>query len=244
MVDSPKTREDLAAYYHEVSRWDHFIGRVVGALEETGALENSLILVLADNGRPFPRDKGHLYDGGIRTPLVAHFPAGAEGAVSTSSLVSSIDIAPTILDLAGVEIPDCIQGVSFLPILSDPQVATRTVAFAERNWHVYRAHERMVRFGDFLYIRNNTRDQKTLVGESHLVPSGEELWRAHARGETSPAQQQLFADPVPEEQLYRISSDPHQLENLAGQPALAEALAEARSLLDRWSEETLSLIHI
>ncbi|MFB3105085.1 MAG: sulfatase, partial [Pseudomonadales bacterium] len=154
LVDGLKTREDLTGYYHEVSRFDHFVGEVVEELKRQGVLDNTVIIVMADNGRPFPRCKTRLYDSGIKTPFIAHFPNVVKPSV-TESLVSAIDIAPTVLELAGVKRDKRLQGVSFAPLLDDPKAVTRDVVFAEHNWHVYRNHERLVRTGDWLYIRNN-----------------------------------------------------------------------------------------
>ncbi|MEO0416145.1 MAG: sulfatase, partial [Verrucomicrobiota bacterium] len=74
LVDTPATRKDLAAYYHEVSRFDTFIGKVVKELADQGVLDNTMIVVAADNGMPFPRCKARLYDSGIKTPWVVHYP--------------------------------------------------------------------------------------------------------------------------------------------------------------------------
>ena len=89
------------------------------------------------------------------------------------------------------------------------------MVFAEHNWHVYRNHERMVRFGDYLYIKNNFPNQPNLCYESDdHYPAGEELWKAHAAGKTQPDQQQVFANPCPPEELFQVKEDPHQLSNL------------------------------
>ena len=238
LVDGPETRQDLAEYYHEVTRFDHYIGLVVDELRRQKALDNTLIVVAADNGRPFPRCKTHVYDSGMKTPWVVHYPALVKKAAVTESLISSIDLSATCLDVAGVKKPDCIQGVSFVPILKDPSATTRDMIFAEHNWHVYRAHERMVRFDDYMYIRNNHPDQMNLCLESHMWPAGEELWQTQAAGKTTPAQAQLFRNPSPEEQLFRVENDPHQLTNLAESPDLSEAMQKARRLLNAWTEQT------
>ena len=239
LVDTEATRADLAAYYHEVSRFDHYIGLVTAELKKQGVLDNTMIVVAADNGRPFPRCKSRLYDSGIKTPWVVHFPNLIREAAVTQSLVSVIDLSATCLDLAGVERPECVQGRSFLPILRDPMVEVREIVFAEHNWHVYRNHERMARFGDFLYIRNNLPNQANLCYESDTkFPAGRELWQAHAAGKTRPEQQQIFANPCPEEELFQVSDDPHQLNNLVGRPEFADIRDQARSLLEDWSEQT------
>ncbi len=87
-----------------------------------------------------------------------------------------------------------------MPILKNPTAKVRELTFSEHNWHVYKNHERMVRFGDFIYIKNNYPNQPNLCYEAHKYPAGEDLWNAHAAGKTTPRQQQIFADPCPEEE--------------------------------------------
>jgi arylsulfatase len=238
LVDTEGTRGDLAKYYHEVSRYDHFIGLVTAELKAQGVLENTMIVVAADNGRPFPRCKSRVYDSGIKTPWVVHFPAVIKAPSVSKSLVSVIDLSATCLELAGAEQPDCIQGQSFLPILKDPKATTRDMTFSEHNWHVYQNHERMLRFGDYVYIKNNFPNQPNLCYEAHQDPAGKDLWEAHAAGKTTPQQQQIFANPCPEEELFRVSKDPHQLVNLAANPEHRATLKQARKLIAAWTEQT------
>lgn len=237
LVDGPKTREDLTGYYHEVSRFDHYVGKVVDELKKQGVLKNTMIVVMADNGRPFPRCKTRLYDSGIKTPFVVHFPSRAEAGV-TSSLVSAVDLAPTFLELAGLEQPASIQGVSFTPILEDPKAVVRDVAFAEHNWHVYKNHERMVRCGDWLYIRNNFADQQNLCAEAYIGGAGQELWQAAEDGELTGPQKNLFRNPCPEEELYNVIDDPTQLHNLASSEETRKVMRRMRGLLRQWTEQT------
>jgi len=238
LYDGPGTRRDLAQYYHEVSRTDTFMGKLVDELERQGIEENTYIIYMADNGRPFPRCKTRLYDSGVKTPFLVARPDHVEPAV-TDSLVSSIDVGPTVLRLAGLEPDPSMQGVSFAPVLEDPEAVVRDVAFAEQNWHVFQAHQRMVRTGDFLYIRNAFPEKRALSMESDpTFPAGEQLWNQHAAGELGPHQQDIFQQPRPEEELYQVSDDPHQLTNLAGEEELAPVMEKMRGLLDRWTEET------
>ncbi|MEM7698854.1 MAG: sulfatase [Verrucomicrobiota bacterium] len=238
LFDGPETREDLAQYYHEVSRTDTILGDLVEELRRQGIEENTYILYMADNGRPFPRAKARLYDSGIKTPLLFACPGKIDPGVS-ASIVSTIDIGPTLLELAGLEPDPMMQGVSFAPVLKNPTAATREVAFAEQNWHVFAAHARMVRSGDFLYIRNNRPELQALSMESDpTFPAGAELWEQEAAGKLSPHQRDIFRKPRPAEELYQISEDPHQLANLAGQGAFAEVIAQKRRLLDEWTKET------
>ena len=242
LIDGSPTRQDLAKYYHEVSRFDHYIGLVVDALRKQGVLDTTMLVVAADNGRPFPRCKSRLYDSGIKTPWVVHYPALIKNPATTESLVSVIDLSATCLELADVKQPECIQGRSFLPILKDPAAAVRTVTFSEHNWHVYKNHERMVRFGDFLYIKNNYPNQPNLCYEAHNDPAGIELWQAHAAGVTHKDQQQVFANPCPAEEFYRVSKDGHQLVNLASNPEHTPQIKQARKLLAQWTDQTADTI--
>lgn len=239
LVDTEVTRKDLTGYYHEVSRFDYYVGVVTQELKRQGVLENTLIIVAADNGRPFPRCKSRMYDSGIKTPFVVHCPKLIKKPSVTKSLVSTIDVSATCLELAGVKKPACVQGQSFVPILGDPNAEVREVIFSEHNWHVYKNHERMMRFGNYVYIKNNYPNQQNLCSESDTYyPAGEELWKAHAAGKTISQQQQIFANPCPDEELFDVSKDPHQFTNLAGDPQYAKQLEKGRDLIEKWTLQT------
>lgn len=240
LVDNDATRRDLASYANEVTRLDHFVGRVVAELERQGILENTLIFVLADNGQPFPRAKTRVHDSGMKTALVAHWPAGIKGrGVTSNGLASSIDLAPTILEAAGVAIPESVQGRSLRPVFADPGASARRLAFSEHNWHDYAAYGRAVRDGEYLYILN-LRPELPWQGPADSVrsPSHESLQAARKAGTLTLAQQDVFLAPRPGEELYRTADDPNQLKNLAADPKHAAALKRLRELMTRWREET------
>jgi arylsulfatase A-like enzyme len=239
LFDGPGTRQELAAYYHEVSRTDHYVGELMKELENQGMVENTFFVYCSDNGRPFPRCKTYLYDSGIKTPLLAFGPGVKPGR--SRSLVSSIDLAPTFLDLAGVKKPASVQGVSLVPILRDPAVSVREVAFAERNWHVFQVHQRMVRFGDWLYTWNAWPDRHNLSGESawtNQFAAVAELWKAAADGKLNPQQALLTKATQPTEMFFNVKDDPHQFHNLADDRAHAAPLKQARALLEQWKSQT------
>ena len=240
LVDDAATRADLASYHNELIRFDYYVGQVAETLRSQGLLENTLILILADNGRPFPRAKTRLHDSGMKTALVAHWPAGiAKAGAECSSLVSAIDIAPTFLEAAGAKAPPSFQGVSFMPLLKDPQAATRQHAFSEHNWHDYEAHGRSVRSGGWLYIRNQ-RPALAWQGPADSVrsPSFESLKRHRDAKELTPPQADVFQAPRSTEELYFTATDPLQLHNLAADPAHAETKKRLASLLEQWTAET------
>lgn len=237
LFDGPKTRKDLADYYHEVSRSDYYLGELRKELKRQGIEDNTYIIFISDNGRPFPRCKTRLYDSGIRTPFVVWGPKVARGTKS-DSLVSVIDIGPTVLELAGVKSDPRIQGVSFTPVLQDPQEIVRDYAFAEHNWHVYQAHERMVRTGDWLYIRNAYPERMNLSVEAKRNPAAGELWQQYREGNLKPQQMDIMQQPRPAEELYHVVDDPHQLDNLAAAPKHAATLKRLRKILDTWARQT------
>ncbi|MCK7556511.1 sulfatase [Chitinophaga sedimenti] len=197
LVDTKTTRNDFVRYYEEVSRFDHYVGKVVDELKTQGVLDNTLIIIMADNGRPFPRNKTRMYDEGIKTPLVIHWPAGlkARNEVS-SSLVSVIDIAPTILELAGISGSPTIQGKSFKKLLAAPTAKFRNYVFAEHNWHSFRAYERMVRTDQFVYIENGLPEQSN-VGATDIMggAAGTALKNHYQAGKATPLQSLIFITP-------------------------------------------------
>jgi len=241
LVPDEATRADLASHRNEVTRFDHFVGAAVDELDRQGILAETLLLIMADNGRPFPRAKTRLHDSGMRTPLIAHWPHGlGRPGVPTTSLVSAIDIAPTILDAAGVPTPDGFQGVSLLPVIADPAASVRQAAFSEHNWHDYEAHGRAVRTGDgWLYIRNRRPDLPWQgPADSVRSPAHRGLIAARSLGRLTPAQADVFLAPRPCEELYFTPDDPQQLRNLAAEPDGAAVLARMRGLLADWTEQT------
>ncbi|MEX2336087.1 MAG: sulfatase [Fulvivirga sp.] len=237
LYDGPVTREDLAGYYHEISRADYYLGELVKELKKEGILNSTYIIFLSDNGRPFPRCKTRLYDSGDKVPLIIYGPDVKVG--DTDALVSAIDIAPTVLDLAGVKQDRRIQGKSFSEVLLGKANSVRDFLFAEHNWHIYKNHERMVRFGDWMYIRNAYPERQVLAGESTRVfPAGKELWEAHDRNLTKPQQEDVFLVPRPAEELYNVKDDPFQFNNVADVKENAETLDYLRNVLDQWIVQT------
>jgi len=241
LVDTPATRDDLASHANEVTRFDWFVGQVVDELRTQGAVDNTVIMVMADNGRPFPRGKTRLHDEGMKTAFVVHWPEGvARPGASSASLLSSIDICPTVLTLAGIAMPSQVQGVSFARLLQEPHAQVRAYAFSEHNWHDYAAHGRAVRDRDgFLYIRN-AHPQSAWIGPADSVgsPSHKDLAEAAKRRPLAPPQADVLQEPRPEEELYRTADDPDQVRSLVGDERYRKTLAELRAIMDRWQDVT------
>ena len=239
LVNGPETKQDLAQYYDEITRFDHYIGEVVNKLDSQGVLENTVIIIMADNGRPFPHSKTRVNDRGMKTPLLVYWPERIKEAKVTNSLISVIDIAPTLLSLASAEIPASVQGVSFKKLIEEPGGAFRNHVFAEHNWHDYEAYERMVRSDKFLYIYN-ARPNQPQLGPADAVgsPSYAELNTLKASNKLSAIQADIFATPRPVEELFYMETDSLQLVNVASHPGYAEELQKMREVLELWQTQT------
>lgn len=241
LPDVQPTREDLAMYYDEIGRLDSYVGKVVAELASEGVLDETLILFITDNGRPFPRCKTSVYDSGIQSPFIVRWPkGGVKGASVCEAMVSSVDIAPGFLELAGVEGLATFQGKSFVPLLRDPgKAAIRDRVFAEHNWHDYTAHERSVRTAEWKYIRNAWNDlPDTPPADAVRSPTFQEMRRLRNLGKLNEAQMACFIHPRPAEELYDVTRDPQELHNLAGDAKYAEQLKAMRMSLDQWEKQT------
>ena len=237
LPDADSTRKDLALYYDEISRLDSFLGKIMQVLKEQGVDENTLVIYMTDNGRPFPRCKTRMYDSGIKTPFIVRWPEKIKKG-RTDALISSIDIAPTFCELAGAPVPETFQGVSFVPVLNDNSAETREYIAAEHNWHDYQAHERAIRNHNFLYIRNffselNASPPADAVGSLTY----QEMIRLYEAGKLNRDQMDCFVTPRKTEELYDVLNDPLQLDNLAENADYTTILTEMRGLLDTWIVE-------
>jgi arylsulfatase A-like enzyme len=239
LPDVPETRRDLAMYYDEITRMDGFIGQVLEELARQGIEKDTFVLFLSDNGRPFPRCKTTVYDSGVRTPFLVRWPREVDAGSVCSNLVSVVDIAPTVLDLAGLEPSPTFQGKSFAKMLRDPEQSIQEHVFAEHNWHDYKAHERSVRSKTHLYIRNAFPELPcTPPADAVRSPTFQAMRLLRHQGKLPFWQLSSFSKPRPTEELYDVLIDPHQLNNLAADPKQAEVLAKMSSVLDEWIERT------
>ncbi len=242
LADTPETRSDLVNYYDAISRVDDDIGSMLDELERRGLREKTIVLYISDNGPPFPREKGTLYDAGIRTPLIVSWPVViAPGEVYDRGLVSIIDLAPTLLEIAGGVIPPEMQGRSIRDLFIAPQEhAGREYVFSERNWHNTDEHMRSVRTVRFKLIRTDINHALPLGVASDIgaSPSFLALRKLANEGRLLPAQRQIFMAPRPRIELYDLQSDPWELINLADDPAYATVTRRLAAELEKWMDES------
>jgi len=239
LADTPKSRKDLANYYSEISRLDEQIGRVMAELERRGLIKNTLIVFLSDNGSPFPGAKGTLYDTGVQTPLIMSWPGKIRAGQEYNGLVSSIDLAPTILDIASVPVPTEMKGQSMSPLFSGKGSYTRKYAFSERNWHGIDEHIRSVRTTEFKLITNEyTGFPHGTPSDLADSPSWKDLFALKQDEKLTASQARIFRYPRPAKELYDIRTDPFEMNNLAARPEYESVLKEMTDALHQWEVST------
>ena len=245
--DHPVTRKDWAAYLDEISELDRKVGLVLDQLKRDGLADNTVVVFFGDNGQSMVRGKQFCYEEGLNVPLIIRwpkdFPLPAQfkpGAVD-SRLIEGIDLAPTMLDLAGTSKPAKMQGRIFL----GPHTgAARDFSFGARD----RCDEtvmriRSVRDEGYRYIRNLTPETPFLAPNKYKersYPVWNLLKELHAQGKLTPAQEFLCQPRMPDEELYDLQDDPFEIHNLAAstKPQDQAELKELRAALEKWIEET------
>lgn len=239
LVDNDSTRRDIASYYNEIGRLDYHTGKLCEALKTEGIADNTIIVFMADNARPFPGSKTRLNDRGMKTPFVFYWPATVKKAGNVDALVSAIDIAPTFLELAGVKPVESMQGVSFTRLLADNNSGFRHYIFGEHNWHDYEAYERCVRTKDYLYIFNGRpRFDNGGPIDANQSLSAHSLKVSRKKGSLTLLQEDAFVKPRPTRELYDLRKDSLQLHNLAGNKLYQKQLNQLEAVLKQWQQQT------
>lgn len=238
LPDSPDVRAELAEYYQSIARLDHGVGLVLKVLEDTKRLDDTLVIFLSDNGIPFPGAKTTLYDAGVHLPLVIRKPGHKSGS-TCNAMASWTDIAPTILDWAGVKPPANLPGRSLLPVLEEEKPEGWEAVFGSHQFHEVTMYYpmRMVR----------TRTHKYILNLAHGLeyPHASDLWGSDSwQGILKRGDAMMGQRPVknflnrPKEELYDLTADSAEVKNLAGDSASAKVLEELREKLAKWRKQT------
>jgi arylsulfatase A-like enzyme len=227
LPDNQGVREELARFNGCIRFMDEAVGRILQALEESRLDRNTLVLFTTDHGMAFPRAKGTLYDPGIGTALILRRPK-EEGRDrrAVSDLISSIDIAPTLLEAAGVAAPAEMQGRSFLRLLTGEAYEPRECVFSEKNFHDCYDPVRAVRTGRYKYLRSFERRRNIVLAS--------DLQRSSASAEMWPWARRAR----PAEELYDLEADPWEMHNLAGRPEVAAVRAGLAQRVVQWMTDT------
>ena len=230
LPDTPRVRETIARQYDRIADTDAWAGELLGQLEEDGLVENTVVFLWSDHGEGLPRAKRWPYDQGIRVPMIVRDPAQVEPGTVDDRLVSTLDLGPTILSLAGLDVPPHLQGRPFV----GPHAEPRDSIYASRD-RFDESYDQMraVRDGRYKYIRHYYpgRPYFFWIPYRDRHPINRELWRLENTGELEGVQRRMF-ERRPAEELYDVRADPWEVHNLAGDPDHAEALDRLRGELD------------
>jgi arylsulfatase A-like enzyme len=229
LQDTPGTRTELGELQGAVRHLDRELGRILEALTRLEIKQNTLVLFTTDHGVALPRAKCTLYEPGMETALILRLPSrpGWSGGRRESALIPNIDYLPTILEAAGVPVPDRVQGRSFAPLLDGCDYRVRDVLFSELTYHDYYDPLRAVR----------TADHKLIVSFTAAPSYMDSSQSSRPRSDTVvPANHALSVHPPLE--LYDLRRDPWEQVNLAEADAYAGVLESLRGLLHAHMTET------
>lgn len=236
--DTPLVREELARLYDNIADMDAQVAEILGQLEEDGLADDTIVFYWSDHGDGIPRAKRSLYDSGLHVPLMIRWPDRlhppfAPGTVN-DELVSFIDLAPTVLALAGVEIPAHLQGRVLVGPKAQP--APRYVFAARDRMDIEYDMLRSARDDRFLYIRNF---EPQLPYAGHIIYRNQsaimqEWLRLQAEGALTGPPALWMRPSRPAEELYDTEADPHQIHDLAGDPRHRDTLARMRAAVTEW----------
>lgn len=236
---TPEMKHDWAQYYDRITQMDTWVGGILDELEREGLAENTIVFYYSDHGGVLGRSKRFLYESGLHVPLIVRFPKKyahlAPGGPGTwqDRIVSFIDFAPTVLSLAGIPVPEYMQGQPVVGKQSDEQAE---YAFSFRGRMDERFDlSRSVRDAKFRYTRNFMPHK--IYGQyieylwrAPSMPSWEKAYQQGALNET----QTTFWEPKPFEELYDTDIDPDNVHNLATDPSYREVLERMSNALVNW----------
>ncbi|HXS48133.1 MAG TPA: sulfatase [Solirubrobacterales bacterium] len=227
LPDVVATRRDVAAFKTSARSLDQGIGAVLHALHDFGLVDNTLVVCTTDHGIAFPGAKATLFDRGIGVLMIVRGPSGFAGGKVIDAPVSHLDVYPTLCELAGVDAPRWLQGVSLMPLVRGEVERLHDAIFAETTFHAAYEPQRAIRTERWKYIRRCDDYAHPVLANCDDSESKNVLVKA-GWGEQV----------VSEEQLYDLVLDPGEGNNLAAEPARREVLEELRERLDAWMRET------
>lgn len=239
LPDTPVVRADLARLYDNLAFDDANFGRLMQALEADGLDDgNTVVIVAADHGDGLPRVKRAIYASGLRVPLMIRLPGGVGRGERRDDLVSFVDLAPTILALAGAETPRFVQGRALLVRGSEP-AAEHVFAAADR-FDTVTDRRKTAIDGRYQYVRSFLTEPPFFrpLPFRDALPTMQELWRLNRSGGLTAVQAGYFTSDRPREELYDLAADPHTVRDLARDPRRAGDVARLRAAMDGWLRRT------
>jgi len=242
LPDLPEVRGEFAEYYSSVRRCDDSVGGIIAALAESGQTTNTIVVFVSDNGISMPFAKLNCYQASVRVPLIVRWPGQiAAGKRDPFNLVSTLDLAPTLLELAGLPVPAYMAGRSFVPLLNGEAETNRdfVVGYYYNNLRQTKMYpEFTIQTRDWTYIYNPWVDGKTEVHNSDYTcsPTLLAMWKAAETVPSVRARVDFHKHRVIEE-LYDVRQDPYAYMNVATAQENVERVKAMRLQLLAWMQE-------
>ncbi|MFW5985393.1 MAG: sulfatase [Halanaerobiaceae bacterium] len=227
IFDTEATRKDMARYKLSVQKVDKCVGKVINALKDCGKYEDSLVLFTTDHGLAFPFMKCNLFDSGIGISLIMKQPFQNDSGKAVDSLISQIDIFPTICDIAKIEQPSWLEGKSFLPVLENEKEEIREEIFAEVTFHAAYEPMRCIRTKRYKYI-------KLFFDHHDIVPANID----DSYTKSFLLDKGLLERKREHEQLYDLYFDPNERNNLIEDNDYQKVYQDLKKRLNSWMEKT------
>ena len=238
--DTKTQRKKFNDSYRAIVKTDQEVAEILAKLEATGEADNTAVFFISDHGMGMLRHKQFIYDGGVHVPLFITYPKGQDfirqNGARREELMSLIDVSAAALEVANIPVPKYFESRAIL----GKNIDERTFVPLSRDRADYTFdHMRGIRTHEFHYIRHKFPDTPYLLPsyrdeKAHTI----EYRKLYAEGKLTPAQSVLMAPTRPAEELFDVKADPHQINNLASDPAYADALKDMRKTLDTWIVES------
>lgn len=231
--ENPIVRQDVARNYSNIELLDKQIGEKIADLKKAGLYDKTIIFFFSDHGGPLPRGKREIYDSGLRVPFLVHFPEGAHAGI-VDDLISFVDLAPTILSLAGISPPEYLQGQAFLGKYKAPEPRKYIFGSGDR-FDEFSDRIRIVRDKRYLFVKNYYPEKPAYkdVAYRKQMDMMKELLRLRDTEKLSGSTAYWFRLTKTQEEFYDCETDPFNLNNLIGDPRYADKIAELRKALDQ-----------
>lgn len=238
LVGNPEQMERVANFYSCIERLDEGLGLLMEVLAQSGKAENTLVIFIGDHGAPFSRGKTSCYEAGLKIPYIVRYPARINKENEDDHLVSTVDLMPTILDLAEITVPKAVEGNSLVSLLGEEEVAWRRYLFGEFFYHVPDTYFPRYSVRNERYkLIYNLKDTKNPILSIDNDQAYEMSQGVEYKGTLTRDIFNRFATP-PKFELYDLEADPNELNNLANDPYHQETLKDLWNQMEKWLSKT------
>lgn len=243
--DTPEVRGDWAQYYDRITMMDKQVGKALTELDKAGLADDTIVVFFSDHGSGMPRSKRSACNSGLNVPLIVYFPdkwkhLAPQGYVAggkSDRLISFIDLAPTMLSLAGIKAPEWMQGHAFCGEFAadEPEFSYGFRGRMDERYDLVRS----VRDKRFMYVRNFMPHRPHGQHNAYMFATPTtRVWRElYAAGKLNPIQSLFWQEPKAVEELYDLAADHDEVRNLADSPEHQADLKRLRGALDAWQRE-------